>query len=256
MCLVPVEARERARSVASGVIDICEPLCGYWELDPGPVEEKPVFLATGPSLQLFSTLCFEITALMESIAHQWAGLAVGSRGLLLSAPLQHQDYRLVSQLLALMQTLGIGTQIPCFHTGMLLTEPSPRPLLLFDNEIFPVYRRPEREGGFQSLGALEQSLVFGSSSDGVIWLLGLHWLAELAPFLFSTGTDGSPLFISCRSKGLFLLLISVLNSPCQCRLKTNRRKRWRKRDPGTDPSAHGSQSLFWLVPSKSLPSPA
>lgn len=50
--------------------------------------------------------------------------------------------------------------------------------------------------GASSLWAVELSLGFGRSLDGVIWLLGLGWLAELAQILFYTGTDGNPVFIS------------------------------------------------------------
>ena len=30
----------------------CEPPCGYWELNSGPLEEQSVLLTTEPSLQL------------------------------------------------------------------------------------------------------------------------------------------------------------------------------------------------------------
>jgi hypothetical protein len=32
-------------------MDGCEPPCGCWDLNSGPVEEQPVFLTTEPSLQ-------------------------------------------------------------------------------------------------------------------------------------------------------------------------------------------------------------
>ena len=32
------------------VIDGCEPPCGCWELNSGPLEEQPVLLTTEPSL--------------------------------------------------------------------------------------------------------------------------------------------------------------------------------------------------------------
>ena len=35
----------------TGIIDDCELLCGFWELNPGPLYEHPVFLASEPSLQ-------------------------------------------------------------------------------------------------------------------------------------------------------------------------------------------------------------
>ena len=33
------------------ITDDCEPPCGCWELNSGPLEEQPVFLTTEPSLQ-------------------------------------------------------------------------------------------------------------------------------------------------------------------------------------------------------------
>ena len=33
------------------IIDGCEPPCGCWELNSGPLEEQPVLLTTEPSLQ-------------------------------------------------------------------------------------------------------------------------------------------------------------------------------------------------------------
>ena len=33
------------------VTDSCEPPCGCWELNPGPLEEQPVLLTTEPALQ-------------------------------------------------------------------------------------------------------------------------------------------------------------------------------------------------------------
>lgn len=34
------------------VIDSQEPLCGYWEQNPVPLQKKPVILSTKPSLQV------------------------------------------------------------------------------------------------------------------------------------------------------------------------------------------------------------
>jgi hypothetical protein len=34
------------------IADGCEPPCGCWELNSGPLEEQPVLLTTEPSLQL------------------------------------------------------------------------------------------------------------------------------------------------------------------------------------------------------------
>ncbi|KAM7329170.1 hypothetical protein ACRRTK_010783 [Alexandromys fortis] len=33
------------------IIDGCEPPCGCWELNSGPLEEQPVLLTSEPSLQ-------------------------------------------------------------------------------------------------------------------------------------------------------------------------------------------------------------
>ena len=43
------------------ILDGCEPLCGYWELNSGPLEVQPVLLTAKPSLQppnLLSILTF------------------------------------------------------------------------------------------------------------------------------------------------------------------------------------------------------
>jgi hypothetical protein len=36
------------------ITDGCEPPCGWWELNSGPLEEQPVLLTTEPSLQAFN----------------------------------------------------------------------------------------------------------------------------------------------------------------------------------------------------------
>ena len=33
------------------IIDVCEPPCGCWELNSGPLEEQPMLLTAEPSLQ-------------------------------------------------------------------------------------------------------------------------------------------------------------------------------------------------------------
>jgi hypothetical protein len=38
-------------SPGTGVIDGCEQPYGYWDLNPGPLEEQPVLLTAEPSLQ-------------------------------------------------------------------------------------------------------------------------------------------------------------------------------------------------------------
>jgi hypothetical protein len=42
---------EGVRSPVTGVTDSCEPPCGYWELNPGLLDEQSVFLTTEPPLQ-------------------------------------------------------------------------------------------------------------------------------------------------------------------------------------------------------------
>jgi hypothetical protein len=37
---------------SDGITDGCEPPCGCWEINSGPLEEQPVLLTTEPSLQL------------------------------------------------------------------------------------------------------------------------------------------------------------------------------------------------------------
>jgi hypothetical protein len=41
---------EGVRSPETGVIDSCELPCGYWELNPGPLEEQVVLLTDKTSL--------------------------------------------------------------------------------------------------------------------------------------------------------------------------------------------------------------
>jgi hypothetical protein len=40
------------KKVSDPITDGCEPPCGCWELNSGPLEEQSVFLTTEPSLQL------------------------------------------------------------------------------------------------------------------------------------------------------------------------------------------------------------
>ena len=47
-CLVPAEAKEGVRFPGTVVTDICELLCGCWELHSDPLEEQPVLLTTKP----------------------------------------------------------------------------------------------------------------------------------------------------------------------------------------------------------------
>ena len=40
------------------IIDDCEPPCGGWELNSGPLEEQPVLLTSEPSLQPPKLSCY------------------------------------------------------------------------------------------------------------------------------------------------------------------------------------------------------
>lgn len=52
VCAVPMESREGIRIPLEleFYIDGCEPLCGYWVLNPGLLEQKSVLLTTESSL--------------------------------------------------------------------------------------------------------------------------------------------------------------------------------------------------------------
>lgn len=41
---------EDVGSLGTGVINDCEPICGFWKLDSGPLKERVLSVA-GPSLQ-------------------------------------------------------------------------------------------------------------------------------------------------------------------------------------------------------------
>ena len=49
--VVPMEARDggSVRSPGTGVIDGCEPPCGCWESNLGPLEEQQMLLTAEPS---------------------------------------------------------------------------------------------------------------------------------------------------------------------------------------------------------------
>jgi hypothetical protein len=50
MCMSgATKTRKDIGSLGTGVIDGCELPCGFWELDPGPLEEQPVLLTTEQS---------------------------------------------------------------------------------------------------------------------------------------------------------------------------------------------------------------
>jgi hypothetical protein len=52
MCLQHSWRQEEVvRSSGKRVTDCCEPSCGCWELNPGPLEEQPVILTPETSLQ-------------------------------------------------------------------------------------------------------------------------------------------------------------------------------------------------------------
>ena len=50
--------------IRSLIIDGCEPPCGCWELNSGPLEEQPVLLTSEPSLQP-PGFCFVFMSLLE-----------------------------------------------------------------------------------------------------------------------------------------------------------------------------------------------
>ena len=49
-CLVPMKARRGVRSPGTGVKDGCEPPCGCWESNPGPLEKQFVLSNAETSL--------------------------------------------------------------------------------------------------------------------------------------------------------------------------------------------------------------
>ena len=49
-CQMSREAEEDIRSPGTGITDGCKLLCGYWEVNPGPLEQLVLF-TTEPSLQ-------------------------------------------------------------------------------------------------------------------------------------------------------------------------------------------------------------
>ena len=46
----PERPEEGIKSVGNGITDSCEPLCGCWEWNPGPLREQPVLLTAEPPL--------------------------------------------------------------------------------------------------------------------------------------------------------------------------------------------------------------
>jgi hypothetical protein len=46
----PQNPEESVRSSRTDVANSCEPAYGFWELNPGCLEEQPVLLTTEPSL--------------------------------------------------------------------------------------------------------------------------------------------------------------------------------------------------------------
>lgn len=61
MLLVPEEAREGFGSLPIGVTDSCELPCGFWELNPEPIDEQTVLLPTESSLLLHEQHILEST---------------------------------------------------------------------------------------------------------------------------------------------------------------------------------------------------
>jgi hypothetical protein len=54
---VVVFSYTRKKKVSDSVTDGCEPPCGYWELNSGPLEEQSVLLTAEPSPQLLFSVC-------------------------------------------------------------------------------------------------------------------------------------------------------------------------------------------------------
>jgi hypothetical protein len=52
LCLVPTEVREGVGFPRTGVTDICELLCVFWDPNVGPLQEHQMLLTTVHSLQL------------------------------------------------------------------------------------------------------------------------------------------------------------------------------------------------------------
>lgn len=51
MCLWLKEAEEGVEFPGTGVTDHCEPTCGSWRWNMGPLQEQPVLLTVESSLQ-------------------------------------------------------------------------------------------------------------------------------------------------------------------------------------------------------------
>ncbi len=52
--------RDRTTGVSNPITDGCEPPCGCWELNSGPLEEQSVLLTSEPSLQLLLLILFVV----------------------------------------------------------------------------------------------------------------------------------------------------------------------------------------------------
>jgi hypothetical protein len=68
---------EGVRSPGREVTDSCELTCGYWELNPGPLEEQPVLLTADISpvhlfvylfIYLFETVCHYVALASQELA--------------------------------------------------------------------------------------------------------------------------------------------------------------------------------------------
>ena len=56
LCAMCVLVLVEASSLRTEVTDGCDPPCGCWVLNPDPLEEQPVLLTAGPSLQPQATV--------------------------------------------------------------------------------------------------------------------------------------------------------------------------------------------------------
>jgi hypothetical protein len=55
MCALSVCIPARQKRVSDPITDGCEPPCGFWELNSGPLEEQTVLLTAEPALQPWSS---------------------------------------------------------------------------------------------------------------------------------------------------------------------------------------------------------
>jgi hypothetical protein len=132
-----MEGKVRISSLRNGMTDDCEAPCGCWELNPGPLEEQPVFL-TQAILLLYCS----------QDPHVSASCTLGC------APLS-----------LLMWALGIQFRL---HASTFLTEPSLKPsiwILQIPNQITRLTDSPKvRRVALRAAPIICSSLVMVSLS--------------------------------------------------------------------------------------------